>query len=147
MSSESIQAKVINFNPNSKRRARKNMIKDKEVDVFVAEQIKKRRKQLGISQISLGNTLGVSFQQVQKYETAGNRVSAGTLQLIAKRLDVPITYFFPRQEYSEDSTAKKVKERLEAALHAIEELKSGNKAEMKLLEQVKSCLLSISFLE
>jgi transcriptional regulator with XRE-family HTH domain len=64
--------------------------------------MKKRRMQLRISQTALGASIGVSFQQVQKYERGTNRVSASTLYSLAKALDVPITFFFdeiaPRQD-------------------------------------------------
>ena len=57
------------------------------VDVYVGRMIRARRKQLGVNQGSLGDALGVSFQQIQKYERAANRVSCSALVAIAKRLD------------------------------------------------------------
>lgn len=68
-----------------------------DVDLFVSKQIRARRKKVGVSQEALGHTLGISFQQVQKYERGANRVTAGRLAKIAEQLDVPITYFFPRR--------------------------------------------------
>ena len=53
-----------------------------------------RRMQLRISQAELANELGVSFQQVQKYEYGANRISAGRLQQIAEYLKVPVAFFF-----------------------------------------------------
>jgi transcriptional regulator with XRE-family HTH domain len=58
-----------------------------------------RRKMLGLSQEKLGERLGITFQQIQKYEKGTNRVGASRLQAMAHALDVPISYFFP------DSTA------------------------------------------
>ncbi len=49
---------------------------------------------MGLSQKELGSHLGVSFQQIQKYEKGSNRVSAGCLLEIAKKLAVPITFFY-----------------------------------------------------
>ncbi len=65
-----------------------------KVDEFVGARVRERRKQLGLSQEKLANTLGVSFQQVQKYEIGINRVSAGRLYDISNSLDVDIGYFF-----------------------------------------------------
>ncbi len=58
----------------------------------------------GLSQSALASALGVSFQQVQKYETGKNRVGAGRLQAIAERLGVPVSSFFePEPEATTDS--------------------------------------------
>ncbi|WP_141680592.1 helix-turn-helix domain-containing protein, partial [Agrobacterium rubi] len=64
------------------------------IDTHVGSRIRGRRAMLGISQATLGDSLGISFQQVQKYEKGTNRVGAGRLQRIAELLDVPITFFF-----------------------------------------------------
>ena len=72
------------------------------VDVHVGQRIKGRRLILGISQERLGEALGITFQQVQKYEKGVNRVSASRLFSIAKALDVPVSYFF---EDAETATA------------------------------------------
>ena len=56
--------------------------------------IKKRRKELGISQEALAETLGVTYQQVQRYENGTNRLNVENIQFIAKALSVPVTYFF-----------------------------------------------------
>ncbi|WP_375695880.1 helix-turn-helix domain-containing protein [Bartonella sp. AC67GZZY] len=63
-------------------------------DISVGEKIRDRRKFMGISQTELGNKLGVSFQQIQKYEKGSNRVGAGRLQEIANILDVHISFFY-----------------------------------------------------
>ena len=64
------------------------------VDIEVGKRIRYRRWRLGISQKELAAKVGVGFQQVQKYETGTNRVSASRLFLISKALSVPISYFF-----------------------------------------------------
>src|SRR2546427_5043860 len=64
------------------------------VDVEVGQRIRIQRNALGLSQTELANALGVTFQQVQKYEKGVNRVGAGRLARIADTLGVPISFFF-----------------------------------------------------
>jgi len=64
------------------------------MDALVGSRLRTRRKQLRISQEKLGKEIGVSFQQVQKYENGTNRIGAGRLAEISKVLDVPVAYFF-----------------------------------------------------
>ncbi len=65
-----------------------------QIDIAVGKRIKKRRQQLRISQTALGASVGVSFQQIQKYERGTNRVSSAILYRFAGTLEVPIAYFF-----------------------------------------------------
>jgi len=64
------------------------------VDMYVGNRVRMRRLMLGISQTRLANALGVTFQQVQKYEKGTNRISASRLQHISHILQVPIPFFF-----------------------------------------------------
>lgn len=64
------------------------------VDLHVGGRIRMRRKLLGVSQERLADDLGLTFQQVQKYERGANRVSASKLYEIAKSLQTSISYFF-----------------------------------------------------
>ncbi len=64
------------------------------IDVHVGLQVRLRRKELKISQEKLAETLGLTFQQVQKYERGANRISASKLYEIARTLKVPIGWFF-----------------------------------------------------
>jgi DNA-binding XRE family transcriptional regulator len=64
------------------------------VDIHVGARIRMRRKALGISQERLADSLGLTFQQVQKYERGANRVSASKLYDIARRLKTSVAYFF-----------------------------------------------------
>ena len=66
-----------------------------DVDGHVGRRIRQRRNALVMSQDKLGNALGISFQQIQKYEVGTNRVAAGRLWNIAVALDVEVAYFFP----------------------------------------------------
>ena len=64
------------------------------IDVQVGARIRTRRLLVGMNQETLARALGLTFQQVQKYEGGANRVSASRLSEIADVLDVPISYFF-----------------------------------------------------
>jgi transcriptional regulator with XRE-family HTH domain len=64
------------------------------IDVHVGGRIRMRRLLLGMNQETLANALGLTFQQVQKYEGGANRVSASRLSAMADILGVPISYFF-----------------------------------------------------
>ena len=71
------------------------------VDVHVGKRIRHRRWMAGITQQHLAERIGVKFQQVQKYESGGNRISASRLWEVSSVLDVPIAYFFEGLEQGE----------------------------------------------
>ncbi len=64
------------------------------IDVHVGSRVRLRRTLLNMSQEKLGNALGLTFQQVQKYERGMNRIGASRLWDLAKVLNVPISFFF-----------------------------------------------------
>ena len=64
------------------------------IDVHVGKRIRMRRLLLGMNQEALANALGLTFQQVQKYEGGANRVSASRLSEMGKILDVPVSFFY-----------------------------------------------------
>ncbi len=64
------------------------------IDKYVGTRIRARRMGLRMSQTRLGEAIGVTFQQVQKYENGTNRVGSSNLFKIARILDVPVGYFF-----------------------------------------------------
>lgn len=64
------------------------------VDVHVGKRIRHRRWMVGMTQQQLGEAVGIKFQQIQKYETGMNRVSASRLWDIAHAMEVPIAFFF-----------------------------------------------------
>jgi transcriptional regulator with XRE-family HTH domain len=66
----------------------------KRIDANVGERIRLRRTEFGLTQEQLAEALGVSYQQIQKYETGANRVSAGRMLEIARKLGVDVGYFF-----------------------------------------------------
>lgn len=65
-----------------------------EVDALVGQRVRERRIYLGISQHKLAAKIGVTFQQLQKYESGANRISASRLYFIAKALNCSIEYIF-----------------------------------------------------
>lgn len=64
------------------------------VDVYVGGRVRARRLELGLSQEKIGHAIGLTFQQVQKYEKGSNRIGSSRLMQIANALDVSPTYFF-----------------------------------------------------
>ena len=71
-----------------------NKKKPNPIDIHVGSRIRLRRNMLGLSQEKLGESLGITFQQIQKYEKGTNRVGASRLQAIAGILNVPVAFFF-----------------------------------------------------
>jgi transcriptional regulator with XRE-family HTH domain len=75
-------------------------------DIHVGSRIRLRRNMLGMSQEKLGENLGITFQQVQKYEKGTNRVGASRLQAIASILEVPVSFFFDDAPGQSENAAK-----------------------------------------
>jgi transcriptional regulator with XRE-family HTH domain len=71
-----------------------NKKKPNPIDIHVGSRIRLRRTMLGMSQEKLGESLGITFQQIQKYEKGTNRVGASRLQNISNILTVPVSFFF-----------------------------------------------------
>ncbi len=71
-----------------------NKKKPNPIDIHVGSRIRLRRNMLGMSQEKLGENLGITFQQIQKYEKGTNRVGASRLQAISSILSVPVAFFF-----------------------------------------------------
>lgn len=76
-----------------------------KVDIHVGERIRARRRSLGMTQEALASAIGLTFQQVQKYERGANRVSASMLYEIAKALNTGIGHFFEGLPATEDPDA------------------------------------------
>jgi len=68
------------------------------IDIHVGQRVRARRKMLSLSQTQLGKELGVTFQQVQKYERGTNRIGSSRLFRMSTALDVPVAYFFEGAE-------------------------------------------------
>ncbi|HEY0599227.1 helix-turn-helix transcriptional regulator [Brevundimonas sp.] len=75
-----------------------------EVDAYVGARISLRRSAMGLSQTALAQQLGISFQQVQKYETGQNRISASRLHRVATALATSVEAFFPPVQTARSGT-------------------------------------------
>ena len=71
------------------------------IDKHVGARVRMRRMLIGMSQEKLGEALGLTFQQIQKYEKGANRISASRLQQISEALSTPLAYFFKGAPVSE----------------------------------------------
>ena len=78
------------------------------VDVHVGKRIRHRRWLLDTTQQQLADQVGIKFQQIQKYETGANRVSASRLWDIAAALGVPVSFFFEDMERAEPADLARV---------------------------------------
>lgn len=94
---------------NLVRRGRNPTGKPNPIDIHVGSRIRLRRTLLGMSQSRLGDAIGLTFQQVQKYERGTNRVGSSRMYELARVLDVPIAYFF---EDMASDTAKRARQHL-----------------------------------
>jgi transcriptional regulator with XRE-family HTH domain len=100
------------------------------VDVHVGKRVRHRRWMVGMTQQQLGDIVGIKFQQIQKYETGMNRISASRLWDIAQALDVSISFFFEGFE-GEEAAA-------EAAVAGIDGHRGDLLADKEALELVRS---------
>lgn len=78
------------------------------VDVHVGRRLRSRRTMLGMSQENLGDAVGVTFQQIQKYERGLNRIGSSRLYEFSQALNVPVSFFF--EEFSNESNSDSVQE-------------------------------------
>ena len=76
------------------RRGRPKLDEPRPVDLHVGARVRLRRSMMGMSQEKLGEALGLTFQQVQKYERGTNRISASRLWDVGRVLNVPVSFFF-----------------------------------------------------
>jgi len=118
------------------------------VDVHVGARIRTRRLLIGMNQERLAKALGLTFQQVQKYEGGANRVSASRLSQIAEVLGVPISYFFSELNLGEADTRElEARERMQRP-EAIELIRSyygiaDQRVRDQFLEMVKTVAQSL----
>src|SRR5437667_9426334 len=78
----------------TRRPGRQKAEKPNPIDVHVGSRVRLRRNMLGLSQEKLGTAIGLTFQQVQKYERGANRIGASRLHELSRVLDVPVSFFF-----------------------------------------------------
>ncbi|MBV9862005.1 MAG: helix-turn-helix transcriptional regulator [Alphaproteobacteria bacterium] len=77
-----------------RRPGRRKADKPDPIDVHVGSRVRLRRTMLGLSQEKLGDAIGLTFQQVQKYERGANRIGASRLHELSRVLDVPVAFFY-----------------------------------------------------
>lgn len=109
---------------NSKKLAEEQ----RNIDAHVGARIRERRKSMGMTQTDLGNAIGVKFQQIQKYETGANRVSASKLFLMAEIFRCDMLHFWaglPATHALKDAQS--------------DELSAQNEHEAALLAAVRQC--------
>lgn len=80
------------------------------IDIHVGARLRLRRTLLGLSQEKLGEAVGITFQQLQKYERGANRISASRLYNLSQVLGVPVSYFFEDMPSPESITPEAVDE-------------------------------------
>ncbi len=85
---------------------KENKKKPNPTDIHVGSRIRMRRNMLGMSQEKLGESLGITFQQIQKYEKGTNRVGASRLQAISDILGVPVSFLFEDAPGNDNAAAK-----------------------------------------
>jgi transcriptional regulator with XRE-family HTH domain len=109
------------------------------IDVHVGSRVRLRRNMLGLSQEKLGEAIGLTFQQVQKYERGANRIGASRLMELSEVLDVPVSFFYddtdpvrapaipmglsesPQEGFDSDPLRKRETQELVDAYYAIED--------------------------
>ena len=97
------------------RRARQTVAEHRlhPIDVHVGKRLRVWRTMRGMSLTTLGESVGLTYQQVQKYEHGANRISASRLYQFASLLDVPIGYFFEEVEAGKDEDVSTKRETLQ----------------------------------
>jgi len=92
--------------------------KPNPIDIHVGGRVRLRRTLLGMSQEKLGEAIGLTFQQVQKYERGANRIGASRLFDLSRVLDVPVSYFF-------EEMSSEVAQRTPSRIRGLGETRSG----------------------
>ena len=77
-----------------RRPGRRKTDRPNPIDIHVGSRVRLRRNMLGLSQEKLGEAIGLTFQQVQKYERGANRIGASRLLELSRVLDVPVAFFY-----------------------------------------------------
>jgi transcriptional regulator with XRE-family HTH domain len=77
-----------------RRPGRRKTDRPNPIDIHVGSRVRLRRNMLGLSQEKLGEAIGLTFQQVQKYERGANRIGASRLHELSRVLDVPVSFFY-----------------------------------------------------
>ena len=114
------------------------------IDEFVGKRLRARRKFLGLTQEAVANRLGVTFQQIQKYEKGKNRITSSILYELSQVLKVPIDYFFEGHDTKVQPDSK-IEEKLLNSMEAGELVRSYEKIQCnKLKNECAELISSIS---
>jgi len=105
------------------------------IDVHVGGRVRLRRTLLGLSQEKLGEAIGLTFQQVQKYERGANRIGASRLFDLSRVLDVPVGYFF--EDITDDVAARSPRQ-IRGMVEAPEPYEPDPMAKRETLELVRA---------
>lgn len=95
---------VMRRNLRREEQAASSMTND--IDLHVGKRLRRRRRLLGLTQQQLAESVGIRFQQIQKYECGANRVSASRLFELAESLDVPVQYFYEGLSQRDESPSE-----------------------------------------
>jgi len=109
-------------------------MKPNPIDVHVGQRLRQRRVLAGLSQEKLARMVGITFQQVQKYERGANRIVASRLYQLAQVLDVPVSYFFEHAS----SEGDRAKSEHRPGLAGLDALSHDIMAERETLELVRT---------
>lgn len=100
------------------------------IDVYVGSRVRLRRTLLGFSQDKLGKCIGLTFQQIQKYERGTNRIGSSRLYSLSQILDVPVSFFF---DDIPDDVSDKIHKTIKGQTASVDLEKMSSKETMKLL--------------
>ena len=100
------------------------------IDIHVGSRVRMRRTLLGMSQEKLGNALGLTFQQIQKYERGANRIGSSRLYKLSHILDVPVGYFF---EDMQEETIRRARGLSDTGPEAFEQDKLAKRETLELV--------------
>jgi transcriptional regulator with XRE-family HTH domain len=113
-----------------------------DIDLHVGKRLRRRRRLLGLTQQQLAESVGIRFQQIQKYECGANRVSASRLFELAESLDVPVQYFYEglsqRDERDADTLSADILSQKETMDLIRAYYRLGERPRKRLLELAKS---------
>lgn len=102
-------------------------------DIHVGKRLRLRRTILGLSQEAIGTAIGVTFQQIQKYERGINRIGSSRLHDFSRILNVPVSYFFDEMEKPAGSTGTQTAGVAEDAAPAFEHEKMSSRETLELM--------------
>mgnify|MGYP003552263115 CR=1 FL=1 len=115
-----------------------------EIDQHVGKRLRRRRRLLGLTQQQLAESIGVKFQQIQKYECGANRVTASRLYELSVALNVPVNYFYEGLAVQGASSPANDRDRIAADVMSRKETLELIRAYYKLGERPRRKLLDLA---